>query len=65
MKQSSGRRAFPYYKVQVRNDVSLTWKDARGAFDEIEEAEAYVSTKLGGATARIMVVDAEGRRPLK
>lgn len=53
-----------YYKVQVFDEVSLTWLDEKNAFDELDSAREYISQNLAGKTIRIMVVDGRRRYPL-
>jgi hypothetical protein len=57
-------RKMPYYKVQVFDDKLKIWRDERGAFDSESEARRYISSKLPEATARLMLVEQQGRRPL-
>jgi hypothetical protein len=52
-------RKFPYYKIQVYDDVLKIWRDERRAFDTVEAARAHAE-KLKPQAARIMIV--EGRR---
>lgn len=57
-------RRHVYYKVQVFDDVSLTWLDEKKAFDDVAEARQLILRQLGGRKARIMVVDGRRRYPL-
>ena len=54
-----------YYKVQVFDDISLTWLDEKDAFDELVHAREFLLRHLGGKKARIMVVDGKRRYPLQ
>lgn len=55
-------RRHVYYKVQVRDDVSMVWRDEKSAFDTIDVARAYIAEKLPNtATVRIMSVDGRTR----
>jgi hypothetical protein len=53
-----------YYKVQVYDGTSLTWRDQKDAFDEVASARAHIEEMLAGETTRIMVVDGRSRYPL-
>ena len=58
-------RRHVYFKVQIRDEVSLVWRDEKPAFDLIELARAYVAEKVPPtATARIMSVDGRTREPV-
>jgi hypothetical protein len=59
------RRKFPFYKIQVFDQAIHSWRDEPKAVDSIEEAKAYIEKKLPSATARIIVIDEKGRRPLE
>lgn len=59
-------RSFPYFKVQVRDRVSLVWKDHRKeAFDDEVSARAYRETIPAGIEARIVKWERSGSTPLK
>ena len=58
------RKDFPYYKVQVFNELFQSWKDERGAFDTIREAEEYIKVKVAGQLSRIIVVKEKERHVL-
>ena len=51
------RRNYPYYKIQVFDDLTKVWKDERKVFDTAEEAQNYIRTELTDKSARIMVVE--------
>jgi len=53
-----------YYKVQTYDEVSLTWKDERGAYDDIEGARSAATTKPSGKTVRIMQISGTDRKPI-
>lgn len=54
-------RPFPYFKVQVLDDLTLSWKDVQRAFSTENEARAYIADKLTSTNARVMLVEASGR----
>jgi hypothetical protein len=58
------RRRHIYYKVQVFDQTSLTWRDEKDAFDDEAAARGYMVTNFEGKTTRIMVVDGKKRYPL-
>ncbi|MCI0487657.1 MAG: hypothetical protein L0229_13780 [Blastocatellia bacterium] len=58
------RKEFPYYKVQVFDDVVSSWKDERRAFDTVEAAQEYIAEKVAPMSARIVIVERDGRRVL-
>jgi len=66
MARTRGReRAFPYFKVQSRDPVSLVWRDTRKeAFDTEAEARAFQSTMAADVESRVMRWDKTGARPL-
>jgi type II secretory pathway component PulL len=55
-------RKDPYYKVQVFNETFQSWKDERGAFDDLEQARTYIARQVAPARARIMEVRRESRQ---
>lgn len=57
-------RRHTYYKVQVYDEDSLTWRDGKEAFDDLAAARAHMSNTLAGTTARIMVIEGRNRHPL-
>lgn len=57
---------FPYFKVQVRDRVSLVWKDhPKDAFDDEASAQAYRNTIPADMEARIVKWESTGSTPLK
>lgn len=58
------RRPYPYYKVQVLNEVICTWKDERKIFDTPEAAQEYIEKQIAPKPARIMEVYRDRRRVL-
>jgi hypothetical protein len=64
-KPTKKRRDYPYYKLQVNNKVSMSWKDVRGAFDTLEDAAAYTKLKLQNDEVRVIVVEEKKRYELK
>ncbi|WP_010189048.1 hypothetical protein [Sphingomonas sp. PAMC 26605] len=57
--------AFPYFKVQVRDQRSLAWKDHRKeAFDDEASARAYQATLDPYLTSRVTQWDESGSRAL-
>lgn len=59
------RRPYPYYKIQVLDEVSLTWTDLRGVFDTVGKAREYIARKVAPQGARIMVVGERERHVLE
>lgn len=59
------RKDFPYYKVQVFSDVSISWMDEPLAYDSAVEAEEAIRRKFATQQARIVVVEREGRHVLE
>lgn len=58
--------AFPYFKVQVRDQRSLAWKDHRKeAFDDEASARAYQATLAPELTSRVTQWDESGSRALE
>ena len=58
--------AFPYFKVQVRDQRTLAWKDHRKeAFDDEPAARAYQARLGDDVTSRVMRWDATGAQPLE
>jgi hypothetical protein len=55
------RKFFPYYKIQVFDEISQAWKDERKVSDTIEEAQDYIEKKILPRTARVMVVHRNNR----
>jgi hypothetical protein len=59
-------RTFPYFKVQARDPVTLSWKDHRKeAFDDEASAQAYRKTVAARIETRIMKWERTGSEPLK
>ena len=55
----------PYYKVQVWDEVGMSWRDEKPAFETPEEARDYIKTEVdANARKRLMHVTAKGRMPL-
>jgi len=59
------RRAFPYYKVQILDRRSLSWKERKEGFDTLEEAREFVSRSLTDEKTRIVMVDEKGYHNLE
>lgn len=58
-------RAFPYFKVQVRDQRTLAWKDYRKeAFDNEASARAYQAALGSEVASRLVRWDEAGARPL-
>lgn len=53
-----------YYKVQIFDPTSLTWRDEKSAFDDLPAAQHFILENCQNKTARIMVVDGRRRYPL-
>jgi hypothetical protein len=64
-KPKTARRRHKYYKVQVFDPLSLTWRDEPSAFDQLNSANSYIAQTLAGKQSRIMVVEGARRFPLK
>jgi len=58
------RKDFPYYKIQVFNEIVKSWKDERIVFDTINAAQDHIEKKVTPRLARIIVVAREGRHVL-
>jgi hypothetical protein len=59
------RKDFPYYKIQVFNQVWQSWTDEPRAYGSVEEARKLVLGRFARQQARIVEVDREGRRVLE
>lgn len=59
------RKDFPYYKIQVFNQVWQSWTDEPRAYGSVEEARKLVLDRFARQQARIVEVDREGRRVLE
>lgn len=58
--------AFPYFKVQVRDERTLAWKDARkNAFEDEPAARAFQAGLSPSVTSRVMRWDVAGATPLE
>lgn len=58
-------RKLPYFKVQVRDPITLAWMDHRKkAFDDEASARAYRLALPSGVKSRIMRWDETGNHPL-
>lgn len=57
-------RRHTYYKVQIFDEVSLTWMDEKLAFDALEAARDRLA-ELTDKKARIMAVEGNARRPIE
>ena len=53
-------RTFPYYKVQLWDDISLCWRDRQKAYHSIEDARAALPARQ---KARLMCITEDGRQP--
>jgi hypothetical protein len=59
-------RRLPYFKVQVYDPRTLSWKDHRKeAFDDERLAQAYQNAIAKGVKTRIMKWDESGSHPLE
>ena len=58
------RKEFPYYKVQVFDEVVNSWKDERKIFDTPKAARDYIAKETTSQAARILVIEANGRHVL-
>lgn len=59
------RKVFPYYKIQVFDEITKAWKDQRKVSDTIREAQDYIEKRISPRTARIMVVYRDSRHVLE
>jgi hypothetical protein len=59
------RKDFPYYKIQVFNQVWQSWTDEPRAYGSVEEARKLVLSRFARQQARIVAVDRDGRRVLE
>jgi hypothetical protein len=58
--------AYPYFKVQVRDERSLVWRDHRKeAFSDEAAARAYRAALGDEVTSRITQWDETGSKPLE
>ncbi|RYH17061.1 MAG: hypothetical protein EON54_28040 [Alcaligenaceae bacterium] len=59
-------RKFPYFKVQVRDPVTLAWKDHRKeAFDDEASARTYRAGIKPDSQTRVVRWDRSGNEPLQ
>jgi hypothetical protein len=59
-------RKFPYFKVQVRDPVTLAWKDHRKeAFDDEVSARLYRAGLASDVQTRVVKWDRNGSEPLQ
>lgn len=57
------RKNFPYYKVQIFNEIVYAWKDEKDAFDSVDAANSYIAERAKPPrVARIVVVEGERDR---
>ena len=59
------RKDFPYYKIQVFNQVWQSWTDEPRAYGSIQEARETILERFAQQKARIVEVNREGRRVLE
>lgn len=59
------RKDFPYFKIQLFNNVVNSWMDEQKAYASVEEAKSAKVTKFSGELTRIVVVESNGRRILQ
>jgi len=63
---SPPRKNFPYYKVYEFSSSTVCWVEARiAAFDTLAEARVFIHESISPAPARIVVIEATGRRVLE
>jgi hypothetical protein len=66
MGRSKGwRKDYPYYKIQVFDPRSLAWIDEKPGFGSLDDTHRYAEERLTGKKWRIIIVEANGRRPLE
>ncbi len=58
------RKDFPYYKVQIYDEVVKSWTDQPRAYATLAEARSMIRARLVNCRARIVVVERESRRVL-
>jgi hypothetical protein len=58
------RKEFPYYKVQVFDEIVESWKDERKTFETVEAAHEYIAKVILLPAARVVVVESTGRHVL-
>ena len=51
-KPKRAHRRNTYFKVQLFDSVSLTWRDEPSAFDELSAANNYIAQTLAGKQSR-------------
>ena len=56
----SPRRAFPYFKVQVFDQRSVTWREKKVGFDTFEEAKRFIDNLPAEERVRIVRVEEDG-----
>lgn len=59
------RKEYPYYKVQVLDEIINSWKDERKPFDTVDEAQEHIAKNISPKAARIIIVESNGRRVLE
>lgn len=59
------RKDFPYYKIQIYDEMVKVWKDERKAFDTLEAARDHIEKEIAPRTARIVVVERDSRQVLE
>jgi hypothetical protein len=58
------RKKYPYYKIQVYDELVKVWKDERKVFDTVEAAQGHINNALVNKSARIIVVERDSRHVL-
>lgn len=60
------QRSYPYFKVQVRDGISLVWKDHRKeAFDDEEAAQEYRRALPTSVETRVVKWGRSGSVPVE
>ena len=59
------RKDFPYYRIQLFNDILNSWKDEPRAYASVEQAREKIKLKFANRKTRIMVVERASRHVLE
>ena len=59
------RRRLFYYKVQVYDELSLSWVDEHLSFSSEDSARNYIAHRIAPRKARVMSVQGPSRYPLQ
>jgi hypothetical protein len=56
------RKEYPYYKIQIREEKFVAWKDLPKAHQTEAEARRFIAEQCRGQTARIVIVEGDRSR---